>query len=51
MLRSDWLCYYYAVCYSPLVAQSAGFLAADTVAHHRVYEGEGYKRALSSHPM
>ena len=28
MLRSDWLSYYYAICYSPLVAKSAGFLAA-----------------------
>ena len=25
MLRSDWLSYYLAVCYSPLVAKSAGF--------------------------
>ena len=28
MLHSDWLSYYYAICYSPLVAKSAGFLAA-----------------------
>ena len=29
MLCSDWLSYYYeAICYSPLVAKSAGFLAA-----------------------
>ena len=28
MLRSDWLSYYQAICYSPLVAKSAGFLAA-----------------------
>ena len=27
MLRSDWLSYYYAICYSPLVAKSAGVLA------------------------
>ena len=27
MLRSDWLSYYYAICYSSLVAKSAGFLA------------------------
>ena len=27
MLRSDWLSYYQAICYSPLVAKSAGFLA------------------------
>ena len=25
MLRSDWLNYYYAICYSPLEAKSAGF--------------------------
>ena len=24
-LRSDWLSYYYDICYSPLVAKSAGF--------------------------
>ena len=28
MWRSDWLSYYYAICYSPLVAKNAGFLAA-----------------------
>ena len=28
MLRSDWLSYYKDICYSPLVAKSAGFLAA-----------------------
>ena len=28
MLRSDWLSNYKAICYSPLVAKSAGFLAA-----------------------
>ena len=28
MLRSDWLSYYKAICYSPLVAKRAGFLAA-----------------------
>ena len=28
MLRSDWLSYYYAICYSPLVAKNTGFLAA-----------------------
>ena len=28
MLRSDWLSYYYAICYSPLGAKNAGFLAA-----------------------
>ena len=28
MLRSDWLSYYLAKCDSPLVAKSAGFLAA-----------------------
>ena len=28
MLRSDWLSYYQAICYSPLVAKSAGLLAA-----------------------
>ena len=28
MLHSDWLSYYYAICYSPLVAKSAGFLVA-----------------------
>ena len=28
MLRSDWLSYYKAICYSPLVAKSGGFLAA-----------------------
>ena len=28
MLRSDWLSYYKAICYSPVVAKSAGFLAA-----------------------
>ena len=28
MLRSDWFSYYYAICYSPLVAKSAGFMAA-----------------------
>ena len=28
MLRSDWISYYQAICYSPLVAKSAGFLAA-----------------------
>ena len=28
MCRSDWLSYYYAICYSPLVAKNAGFLAA-----------------------
>ena len=28
MLRSDWLSYYWAICYSPLVAKSAGVLAA-----------------------
>ena len=28
MLRSDWLSYYWAICYSPLVAKNAGFLAA-----------------------
>ena len=27
MLRSDWLSYYLAICYSPLVAKIAGFLA------------------------
>ena len=27
-MRSDWLSYYYAICYSPLVAKNAGFLAA-----------------------
>ena len=25
MLRSDWLSYYYAICYSPLVAKIAGY--------------------------
>ena len=25
MLRSDWLSYYLAICYSPLAAKSAGF--------------------------
>ena len=25
MLRSDWLSYYLAICYSPLVAKIAGF--------------------------
>ena len=28
MLRSDWLSYYQAICYSFLVAKSVGFLAA-----------------------
>ena len=28
MLHSDWLSYYQAICYSPLVAKSAGLLAA-----------------------
>ena len=28
MLCPDWLSYYWAVCYSPLVAKSVGFLAA-----------------------
>ena len=28
ILRSDWLSYYWAICYSPLVAKSAAFLAA-----------------------
>ena len=28
MLHSDWLSYYEAICYSPLVAESAGFLAS-----------------------
>ena len=27
MLHSDWLNFYLAICYSPLVAKSAGFLA------------------------
>ena len=25
MLRSDWLSYYWAICYTQLVAKSAGF--------------------------
>ena len=25
MLRSDWLSYYLAICYSPLLAKSTGF--------------------------
>ena len=25
MLHFDWLSYYYAICYTPLVAKSAGF--------------------------
>ena len=28
MLHSDWLSYYWAICYSPLIAKRAGFLAA-----------------------
>ena len=30
MLRSDWLSYYQAICYSPLVAESAGFYATQS---------------------
>ena len=48
MLRSDWLSYYWAICYSPLVAKSAGLdftktiiplalMASESIAH----EAEG----------
>ena len=36
MLRSDWLSYYYAICYSPLVAKSAGLKTKTKAAESRL---------------
>ena len=37
MLRCDWLSYYWAICYSPLVAKSAGFENKTMAAESRLF--------------